>query len=65
MKQKRIYVPVDESWLTLIKTLAIEMDRSEAWVSSQLVHDGVKFNMLEKYTLNPSTDIIAQFKSNH
>lgn len=45
MAKKRIYVPVEEHIHSIIKASAKRLDRSEAYIASQLIIAGINFSM--------------------
>lgn len=62
MGKQRIYAPVSDNVKETIVRLAKEKNRSEAYITEKLIEDGIKFNMLEAYTLNPAADPLNQFR---
>ncbi len=46
MAKKRLYVPLDDEQLKFIEALAKLKDRSNAYIASQLITDGMNFNLL-------------------
>lgn len=65
MAKKRIYVPVDEIQLSNIKKIAKLMDRSEAYIASLLIRDGLMFNILENFTISRTAKPEDKFKERH
>ena len=64
-KQIRIYAPVSNEVKNIIMEMAWATDRSEAYVAEKLIEDGIKFNQLDQYTINPSIDPVIQFNATH
>ncbi len=56
MAKKRLYVPLDDDQLRFIESVAKAKDRSNAYIASQLITDGMNFNILYVNSPKPKSN---------